>query len=192
VLPAPGNGNGNGNGNGSAAGKCKSDADCGKGRHCSLGLPLNGTCWDDGKPEPRCLSGDTLIATPSGEVRVRDLAPGAFVWTLDAHGARVAAPLERTAHLPVAADHQMLSMSLEDGRSLSVSPEHPTCASALRGRGEAPEVLADLPVGKRYDGAIVTRSERVLYGKPETFDVLPAGDTGCYWANGVLLGSTLR
>jgi hypothetical protein len=33
--------------------------------------------------------------------------------------------------------------------------------------------------------------ERAAYGQPATYDVLPAGDTGFYWANGILLASTL-
>jgi hypothetical protein len=31
-----------------------------------------------------------------------------------------------------------------------------------------------------------------VYGLPFTFDLLPSGPSGLYWANGVLLGSTLR
>jgi hypothetical protein len=37
----------------------------------------------------------------------------------------------------------------------------------------------------------VDGTERVAYAEPETYDVLPAGATGCYWANGILVGSTL-
>jgi hypothetical protein len=32
----------------------------------------------------------------------------------------------------------------------------------------------------------------VRYDGGATFDILPGGVTGAYWANGVLLGSTLR
>jgi hypothetical protein len=32
----------------------------------------------------------------------------------------------------------------------------------------------------------------VRYAADQTYDLLPAGDTGLYWANGVLLGSSLR
>jgi hypothetical protein len=42
------------------------------------------------------------------------------------------------------------------------------------------------------DGGRVVSAERVAYTGGATFDVLPAGTTGAYWANGVLLGSTLR
>jgi len=30
------------------------------------------------------------------------------------------------------------------------------------------------------------------YAGEKTYDLLPAGDTGVYWANGILLGSTLK
>ena len=33
--------------------------------------------------------------------------------------------------------------------------------------------------------------ERLAYTGHATFDLLPAGDTGFYWANGILIGSTL-
>ena len=50
----------------------------------------------------------------------------------------------------------------------------------------------DLAAGDVYDGAVVFSSDRVVYTGGRTFDVLPAGQTGFYWANGVLLASTLH
>jgi len=41
-------------------------------------------------------------------------------------------------------------------------------------------------------GATIASAEVVRYTAGFTFDVLPAGATGTYWANGVLLGSTLH
>ena len=38
----------------------------------------------------------------------------------------------------------------------------------------------------------MTSVGRVRYDGGATFDILPAGATGLYWANGVLLGSTLH
>lgn len=35
-------------------------------------------------------------------------------------------------------------------------------------------------------------TELVSYSNGYTYDVLPSGDTGLYWANGILIGSTLR
>jgi hypothetical protein len=131
-----------------------------------------------------CLSGDTRIATPSGEVRVRDLAPGAIVWTLGENGARVAAPVVATSRVPVPPSHVMARLTFDDGRDVSVSPGHPTCGG--------PATVADLATGASYDRGRVRASERAVYGGDATFDIRPAGPTGCYWANGVLLGTTLR
>jgi hypothetical protein len=170
--------------------RCSKSADCPAGSHCALGEPLEGKCWPDGKPEPRCLAKDTLVATPRGEVRVGDLRVGDPVYTVDAHGRRIAVSLIQTTRLPVRPGHRMTRLELDDGRVLVASEEHPTCALASGASSEG--IVARLAVGGEYDGAGVKRSEVEIYREPATFDVLPAGDTGCYWANGVLVGSTLR
>jgi hypothetical protein len=41
------------------------------------------------------------------------------------------------------------------------------------------------------DGSKVTLWELVPYQGSRTYDLLPAGATGQYWANGILLSSTL-
>ena len=41
------------------------------------------------------------------------------------------------------------------------------------------------------DGARVASAERVRAAGSATYDVLPDGGTGIYWANGILLQSTL-
>jgi hypothetical protein len=46
--------------------------------------------------------------------------------------------------------------------------------------------------GDFYDDAVVVSAELSPYAGGATFDVLPAGATGIYWANGVLLRSTIR
>jgi hypothetical protein len=134
-------------------------------------------------PCPICLARGTRIATPSGDVTVEDLKLGDVVWTLDATGARVAAPLVETGTTPVPSTHRVVHLVLADGRMVNVSPGHPTADS---------REVGDLAPGDLYDGAIVTNAELVPYAGGATFDVLPAGATGMYWANGVLLGSTLR
>src|SRR5439155_1009954 len=82
---------------------------------------------------------------------------------------------------PVSAGFHFLVLS--DGRTVDVSPGHPT-ADGRR--------VGDLVAGDAYDGAIVASADRVAYSGGATFDILPAGPTGAYWANGVVLGSTLR
>jgi hypothetical protein len=133
-------------------------------------------------PCPICLARGTRIATPSGDVAVEDLNVGDLVWTLDA-GVRVAVPLVEIGSTPVPATHRVVQLRLSDGRAVDVSPGHPTADGRKVG---------DLRGGDGYDGAIVMSATLSPYSGGSTFDVLPAGASGTYWANGVLLGSTLR
>ena len=132
---------------------------------------------------PICLAAGTLIDTPRGPVVVAALRVGDVVWTVDANGARVAAPLSLVGHVPAPAGHRMVHLVLSDGRELWASPGHPTAD----GRS-----LGELQAGGALDGARIVSAERVPYDQPATYDILPAGPTGYYWANGILLGSTLR
>ena len=133
-------------------------------------------------PCPICLARGTRIATPFGDVPVEDLKVGDVVWTL-LDGARVARPLVEIGSTPVPPTHLVLALGLSDGRAIDVSPGHATADGRKVG---------DLAVGDVYDGAIVVRAELTPYAGGATFDVLPAGATGMYWANGVLLGSTIQ
>lgn len=132
---------------------------------------------------PICLALGTRIATPTGDVAVQDLQVGDVVWTVDARGERVAAPLLVTGSTPVPDTHEVVRLALADGREVLVSPGHPTADGRLVG---------DLRAGDALDETRVLTAERVAYTAGFTYDVLPAGATGAYWANGVLLGSTLR
>lgn len=134
-------------------------------------------------PCPICLAIGTRIATPSGEVAVQDLRAGDVVWTLDGTGARVPAALIEVGSTPVPATHIVVRVALDDGRVVYVSPGHPT-ADGRR--------IGDLAAGDALDGARIASAERIAYAGSATYDILPAGTTGAYWANGVLLGSTLR
>jgi hypothetical protein len=137
-----------------------------------------------GPPQcPICLALGTRIATPRGDMAVQDLGVGDVVWTLDATGGRIAAPLIELGSTPVPASHQVVRLALDDGRVVFVSPGHPTAEGRRVG---------ELAAGDAFDGARVASAERVAYGGGATYDILPAGATGAYWANGVLLGSTLH
>jgi hypothetical protein len=131
---------------------------------------------------PICLSDATSIDTPTGAVRVTDLRVGDLVWTQDASRARVAAALLAVASVEAPAGHEVLRIVLEDGRGMTASPGHPAADGRL---------LGALAVGEELDGSRITSIERLPY-RGRTYDVLPAGPTGVYWANGVLLGSTLK
>jgi hypothetical protein len=132
---------------------------------------------------PICLARGTRIATPHGDVAVEELRAGDVVWTQGERRERVAAVLVAVGSTPVPATHEVVRLALEDGRVVDVSPGHPT----FDGRR-----VGDLAAGDTLDGARIASAERVRYEGGSTFDVLPAGPTGAYWANGVLLGSTLR
>jgi hypothetical protein len=132
---------------------------------------------------PICLAVGTRIGTPDGERAVQDLRVGDVVWTVDTSGARVSAPLVAVGNTPVPATHIVVRVALDDGRLVYVSPGHPTAD----GRH-----IGDLAAGDTLDGARIASVDRVAYAGGATYDILPAGTTGAYWANGVLLGSTLR
>jgi len=134
-------------------------------------------------PCPICLALGTSIATPSGDVAVQDLRVGDVIWTLSERGLRVAAPVLVIGSTPVPDTHEVVRLVLGDGRVVLVSPGHPTADGRLVG---------DLRAGDVVDGSIIDSAERVRYAAGFTYDVLPGGATGAYWANGVLLGSTLR
>ncbi len=132
---------------------------------------------------PICLARGTRIATPGGDVAVEDLRSGDVVWTLDRRGERVAAPLIAVGRTPVPDTHEVVRLALADGRVALVSPGHPTADGRAIGELRAGDVL---------DGTLVLSVGRERYGGGFTFDVLPAGTSGMYWANGILLGSTLH
>jgi len=132
---------------------------------------------------PRCLATNTLIDTPGGPRAVQDLQKGMSVWTLDGTGKRVAARVIQTTRVRVPTTHQVVRLRLDDGRQALGSPDHPTADG---------RTLAQLQPGDALDGAHVLSAKRIRYADDYTYDILPSGSTGAYWANGILLGSTLR
>lgn len=131
---------------------------------------------------PICLAASTLIATPEGERVVTGVTPGMLVWTFSADGERVAMPVIEVGSTPVPPGHVMVHLRLADGRELWASPGHRTA----NGRP-----LGALAAGEPLDGSRIVRWELVPYSGDRTYDLLPAGPTGFYWADGILLASTL-
>jgi len=132
---------------------------------------------------PICLSKNTLIDTPQGAIPVQEMRKGTPVWTITASGKRIKGVVIETGKAQVPPEHKMVELILDDGRTLLVSPGHPTADGRSAG---------DLAAGDIYEGAKVSASKRVPYGNEATYDILPSGETGFYWANGILLGSTLH
>ncbi len=157
-------------------------------RHVVGTIATNGTIHIDTQepsgppPCPICLARGTKIATPAGDVPVEVLRLGDPVWTLDRLGRRVAATVVQAGSTPVPADHKVVHLVLADGRAVLVSPGHPL----PDGRP-----VAALRVGQAFDGSVVAATDWIPYEGGRTFDLLPSGGTGVYWANGIVLGSTL-
>jgi hypothetical protein len=131
---------------------------------------------------PICLAKGTLIETPGGPVPVERLQPGMLVWSMGAEGGRVAVSISQTTSNQVPNGFRLIHITLADGRSLSASPQHPTA----EGRG-----LGSYLAGEVLDGTRLSNIEYIDYDQGFTFDILPDSPTGCYWANGVLLKSSL-
>lgn len=141
----------------------------------------NAQSADNPLPQP-CLSIDTLISTPEGNIPVTNLRPGMSVYSVDKDGKKTIMPIELASKVSVPDSYAVCHLILTDGRNLFVSGGHPTADG-----GE----ISDLNPGDAYDGSEVVSVEVVPYRAGYTYDLLPAGDTGYYWANGVPLGSTL-
>jgi hypothetical protein len=131
---------------------------------------------------PICLARGTLIDTPGGPVPVESLHAGMSVWTLEASGTRIEGVIEEVGSTPVPPTHQVVHLVLNGGRQVWVSPGHPLPDGRLVGQ---------LRPGDEVDGGVVVSAELVPYLGGATFDLLPSGSTGDYWANGIRLASTL-
>lgn len=175
--------------------ECIKDSDCPSAFECVQGCGPPVARQDDPPPPyfcqlkgyvrmcPICLAKGTLIDTPLGAVPVQDIQEWSPVWTQSASGMRVVGIVVKTSKTPVPPTHKMVVLVLADGRALLVSSGHPS----VDGR-----TVGDLAEGDVYDGSRVVTAGRVAYSDGATYDILPSGATGFYWANGVLLGSTLR
>ncbi len=170
------------------SGACSKDSDCALGYSCIDPSPIaregygNLMCWKNGSPRPICLSGETRIATPRGEKLVRDIIEGDIVLSVDNEGRVVSVPVRISAHTQAPFDHHVVDLILLDGRELIASPGHPL----YDGRK-----LGSLNAGDTILGVSIISATLQKYTEQYTYDILPASDTGMYFANGILLRSTL-
>ena len=129
----------------------------------------------------RCAAAWSPVATPDGPRRIADLQVGDPVHTID-HGVRVVAPIARVNRRPVSR-HALVRVTLASGGVVEMSGGHPTAGGA---RFDA------LSVGQRLGAAEIVSLETVPYDEPFTYDILPASDTGTYFVDDTLVGSTLH
>ncbi|EPA04486.1 hypothetical protein BG20_I2303 [Candidatus Nitrosarchaeum limnium BG20] len=135
------------------------------------------------RPCPICLSEDTVIDTPNGNVNIKDVNQGMRVFTQDTSGNKQTVEILKTGKTLVSPDHKMVHIVLVDNRELYGSPNHPT----VNGK-----TLEQLQTGDILDGAKIKKIEIIPYTGTYTYDILPSGDTGFYWANEILIKSTLK
>ena len=110
------------------------------------------------------------------------MKPGMVVWTATSSGQRVANAVIEVGSIQAPAGHLMVHLVLADNRELLASPGHRTADG---------RALGSLAAGDALDGSTIKLWELVPYSGDRTYDLLPAGATGTYWANGILLSSTL-
>ncbi|MEZ0239545.1 MAG: hypothetical protein ACAH65_01990 [Chloroflexota bacterium] len=133
-------------------------------------------------PCPICLALGTLIDAPSGQVAVERLRIGDPIWTMDAIGRQVAGVVIALGSTPVPPGHEVVGLTLADGRTLTASPGHPLADGRLVG---------DLRAGDVVDGSEVIAASLIRYGGADTMDLVASGATGGYYAGGIPLRSTL-
>jgi hypothetical protein len=109
------------------------------------------------------------------------LLPGDLVYSVDRNGVQ-AVPLLRIGRTPVY-HHHVIQLTLADGAVLEMSAGHPTADGRTFGQLRAGDLL---------DGTLIVSSATIPYRFSQTYDILPASDTGTYVASGRLVGSTLR
>jgi len=131
---------------------------------------------------PICLAADVRIATPFGDVAVQDIRAGMAMWTTDLKGRRTIGVVLRTGRTQAPLGHRVVRITLADGRTLLASPGHPTAEG---------HTLGDLRQGDLLDGSRVVSTVLLPYSGADTFDLLPSGPAGTYFAEGVLLRSSL-
>jgi hypothetical protein len=80
-------------------------------------------------------------------------------------------------------NHHVVRVTLQSGRVLQISPGHPTADG---------RTFSELGAGMWLDESHPIKSaELVPFSFEATYDILPASNTGTYFAAGVLIGSTL-
>jgi len=141
--------------------------------------PTDGTC-PRGCKQCVCANPDTPIATPTGARSISELRVGDLVYSVDKNQI-VPVPIAAVKMRP-ARSHIAPQILLDNGQVLQISARHPTADRRTFG---------DLREGDKLGELRVKAVELVTYEHAFTYDILPASDTGFYFAGGALIGSTL-
>jgi hypothetical protein len=113
-------------------------------------------------------------------VPIHSLAVGDLVYSI--HGGQIVpVSILETNRVGVHA-HRVVRVNLATGAVLEISPGHPTADGRL---------FADVQVGDRLGGVEIVALEIIPYAYDHTYDILPASDSGVYFAGGAPIGSTL-
>jgi hypothetical protein len=128
-----------------------------------------------------CASPETPIATPDGEIPIRALAVGDLVYSIH-EGRIVVTPIQETNRVAVRG-HHVVRVRLTTGAVLEISPGHPTADGRTFGELHAGDELGEVKI---------VAVEVVPYVYDRTYDILPASDSGVYFAGGAPIGSTLH
>jgi hypothetical protein len=132
----------------------------------------------------RCLPVAAQIDTPTGWIAIDQLVEGDFVYSSNKEGEKIVVPIKWTNKVPVLTDHEMVSLDLADGRKIVVTSAHPSST--------ANKTIAEFEINEPLDGSTVIGKVQVPYLDLYTYDILPLSETGFYWVNGILIGSTLK
>lgn len=124
------------------------------------------------------LSPDIRIRTTGVQKRIADIKKGELVLSDEEKAVRV----KKVSKAPVK-NYKILKVRLNDGTIFEVSPGHPT-ADGRR--------FKELKMGDFLDNRMVVETKLIPYIYSHTYDILPDSKTGNYYANGVLIGSTLK
>jgi len=131
---------------------------------------------------PNCAAPNTLIATPSGHVPISNLNLGDLVLSVDKNGEKTIVPVAQVSKTPVR-NHHVVKVILENDTTLLISPGHPTADG---------RTFNDLKSGDYLHQSKILSAEIIAYSYDHTYDILPQSDSGFYFAENVLIGSTLH
>lgn len=131
---------------------------------------------------PICLASNTQISTPTGMINVKNISVGIRVFSVNKKGEKIISAILKISHTKAPKTHRVVHLVLADKREAWISPNHLTTQDLP---------IGELRAGDMYDGSKVTLAQLVPYKETYTYDILPDSDTGFYWANGILLKSTL-